>query len=247
MFLTHLKEDIDTILAHDPAARSRLEVLLCYPGVHAIIAYRAANWLWRQGFRLLGRLVSHLARMVTGIEIHPGCTIGRRVFIDHGTGVVIGETAEIGNDVTLYQGVTLGGTSLNRGKRHPTLRDGVIVGAGGQVLGPVVVGEGARVGANAVVLTDVPPGVTMVGIPGRPAVPKDREKAEAFCAYGVVRDELPDPVMRAMDALRDQITVLSARVEEMDKAGKEGVALPPPGGPDAGAAVSGPVSGQRVN
>ncbi len=153
MAFKNLRDEIDTVLRHDPAARSTLEVVLCYPGFHALLFYRLAHWLWERSWLVLGRFVSHLGRFATGIEIHPGARIGRRLFIDHGMGVVIGETAEIGDDVTLYQGVTLGGTSLHRGKRHPTLEDGVIVGAGAKVLGAFTVGKGARIGANAVVLS----------------------------------------------------------------------------------------------
>lgn len=216
MFLARLKEDIDTIMTRDPAARSRLEVLLCYPGVHAMLAYRIAHWCWLKNFRLLARFISATAKVGTGVEIHPGATVGRRVFIDHATGVVIGETAEVGDDVTLYQGVTLGGTSLEKGKRHPTLRDGVIVGSGAAVLGPHTVGAGARVGANAVVLDDVPPGVTVVGIPAKAVLRKERNQVEEFCAYGMPTDELPDPVARAMDALREQIDLLNTRVRELE-------------------------------
>ncbi len=216
MFFARLKEDIDTIMTRDPAARSRLEVVLCYPGVHAMLAYRVSHWFWGRNLKLLARCVSHLAKVFTGVEIHPGATVGRRVFIDHATGVVIGETAEVGDDVTLYQGVTLGGTSLERGKRHPTLHDGVIVGSGAQILGPHIIGAGARVGANAVVLQDVPPGVTVVGIPARAVLSKQRNQAEEFCAYGMPREELPDPVARAMDQLRDQVCVLAKRVEELE-------------------------------
>ncbi|MGH7115949.1 MAG: serine O-acetyltransferase, partial [Stellaceae bacterium] len=170
MLLKNLREEIDATLARDPAARSRIEVALCYPGFHAIVFYRIAHWLWRRRWLLAGRFMSHLGRMLTGIEIHPGARIGRRLFIDHGMGVVIGETAEIGDDCTLYQGVTLGGTSLARGaKRHPTLGSGVIVGSGAQVLGPFRVGDGARIGAAAVVLREVPEGATMVGNPARQA------------------------------------------------------------------------------
>lgn len=216
MFFARLKEDIDTIMTRDPAARSRLEVVLCYPGVHAILVYRIAHWCWGRNLKLLARFLSHVAKVFTGVEIHPGARIGRRVFIDHATGVVIGETAEVGDDVTLYQGVTLGGTSLERGKRHPTLHDGVIVGSGAQILGPHTIGAGARVGANAVVLQDVPPGVTVVGIPARAVLSKQRNQAEEFCAYGMPREELPDPVARAMDQLRDQVCVLAKRVEELE-------------------------------
>ncbi|MFP5347381.1 MAG: serine O-acetyltransferase EpsC [Actinomycetes bacterium] len=165
---SRLREDLDTAARQDPAARSRTELVLAYPGLHAIWLHRLAHRMWsRPGLRLAARLVSHLARGVTGIEIHPGATIGRRFFIDHGMGVVIGETAEVGDDVMLYHGVTLGGRSLQRVKRHPTLRDGVVVGAGARILGPVVIGERSQIGANAVVVHDVPPDSVVVGVPGR--------------------------------------------------------------------------------
>ena len=166
-FFARLNEDIRSYIERDPAARSSIEVFLCYPGYHSVLIYRFSNLAWRKKFFILGRLISNVGRFLTGIEIHPGATIGQRFFIDHGMGVVIGETSQIGDDVMLYQGVTLGGTSLTKGKRHPTIGDGVIVGSGAQVLGPIVVGDGARVGANAVVLQDVPQGATMVGIPPR--------------------------------------------------------------------------------
>src|SRR5437588_8828296 len=175
MLFQNLRDEIDATLARDPAARSRLEVVLCYPGFQALLYFRAAHWLWERRFYLAGRFLSHVGRVRTGIEIHPGARIGRRLFIDHGMGVVIGETAEIGDDVTLYQGVTLGGTSLHKGKRHPTLDDEVIVGAGAKVLGAFTVGKGARIGSNAVVLAPVPPGVTMVGIPARAIGPSAAE------------------------------------------------------------------------
>ena len=172
MLLKNLREEIDATLARDPAARSRLEVVLCYPGFHALAVHRLAHWLWQHRWLLAGRFVSHIGRMLTGIEIHPGARIGKRLFIDHGMGVVIGETAEIGDDCTLYQGVTLGGTSLDRGqKRHPTLGNGVIVSSDAQVLGPFRVGDGARIGAQAVVLNEVPDGATMVGIPAARQAP----------------------------------------------------------------------------
>ncbi len=185
-----LQEDIASIVERDPAARSFAEVLFCYPGVHALMFYRLSHLLWVNGFKLLGRFVSQIARILTGIEIHPGATIGRRLFIDHGMGVVIGETAVIGDDVTLYHGVTLGGTSLHQGKRHPTLEDGVIVGSGAQILGPHVVGQGARIGANAVVLSDVPNGVTMVGIPARVAMRRLKKDLTASPA------PLPSPMSK---------------------------------------------------
>lgn len=210
-----IKEDIDSFIQRDPAAKSRLEVVLCYPGLHAILFYRVAHALWQRDFRILGRLLAHVGRVLSGIEIHPGAKIGRRVFIDHGTGVVIGETAEVGDNVTLYQGVTLGGTSLNEGKRHPTLEDGVIVGSGAQVLGPHTIGAGARIGANAVVLDSVPAGVTMVGIPARMAMGRKKQVDEEFCAYGMPSD-LPDPIIRTFDALRSEINTLKARVNELE-------------------------------
>ncbi len=216
MVFKTLREDIASIRQRDPAAHSSLEVILCYPGLHALLFYRLAHWCWGRGLRVLGRFVSHLGKVLTGIEIHPGATIGRRFFIDHGTGVVIGETAVVGDDVTLYHGVTLGGTSLHKGKRHPTLEDGVIVGSGAQVLGPITVGNGARVGANAVVLTDVPPGVTMVGIPARMVMRRPKPAEAEFCAYGLPGEDLPDPVARAIDSLRGQVTTLLERVAELE-------------------------------
>jgi serine O-acetyltransferase len=217
MVFKRIKEDIDSFVARDPAARSRAEVVLCYPGLHAILFYRVAHWLWLRRFHLMGRWLSHLGRVLTGIEIHPGATIGGRLFIDHGAGVVIGETAELGDDVTLYQGVTLGGTSLEKGKRHPTLENGVIVGSGAQVLGPHTIGEGARVGANAVVLSDVPKGVTVVGIPGRILMRRKKKDEECFEAYGMPTEDLPDPVARSIDSLRRQVSSLVARVEELEE------------------------------
>jgi serine O-acetyltransferase len=218
MNFKHFAEDIDSIIARDPAARSRLEVALTYPGFHAVLAHRLSHALWVRGWRVLARFVSQAARWVTGIEIHPGATIGRRLFIDHGMGVVIGETAEIGDDVTMYQDITLGGTSpsvnasaqVNK-KRHPTLRDRVIVGAGAQVLGAITVGHGAKVGANAVVVTDVPPGALMVGIPAKIAAPRGADAGD-FAAYGLPNGVLPDPVARAIEGLMDQVVRLQGRV-----------------------------------
>jgi serine O-acetyltransferase len=181
MFFKILIDEIDSMMARDPAARSRVDVVFSYPGFHAMMIYRMTHQLWRWRLLFLGRLVSQIGRWLTGIEIHPGAEIGRRLFIDHGMGVVVGETAILGDDVTLYQGVTLGGTSLSAGKRHPTLEDGVVVGAGAQVLGPVTIGAGARIGANAVVLKDVPSEVTMVGIPARMVQPRAKP---ARCGHG---------------------------------------------------------------
>jgi len=220
MFFKRLREDIGSIRQRDPAARSAAEVLLCYSGLHAVLVYRLAHALWRAGFKLSARLLSHFGKLVSGVEIHPAAAIGRRLFIDHGAGVVIGQTAVVGDDVTLYHGSTLGGTSLHTGKRHPTLGNGVIVGSGAQVLGPITIGEGARIGANAVVLSDVPAGVTMVGVPARMVM---RRGAPAeFCAYGVSGEDLPDPVARALDSLRAQVAQLSDRVAELEGETKQG-------------------------
>jgi serine O-acetyltransferase len=217
--LKRLIEHIDSIRVRDPAARSRLEVLFCYPGLHAIIWHRMANWFWRNRMFFLGRFLSHIGRMLTGIEIHPGATIGRRVFIDHGMGCVIGETAEVGDDVTLYHGITLGGISLEKGKRHPTLEDHVIVGSGAQVLGPIVVRRGARIGANAVVLAEVPPGVTMVGIPAKQIMPRDRSEAPRFAAYGtpVHAGELVDPAQQVIKGLHAEIAALNAKLNALEQ------------------------------
>jgi serine O-acetyltransferase len=205
---SRLREDISSIIERDPAARTAWEVLTCYPGLHAIIMHRWSSWCWRHGLKWLGRFISHIARTLTGIEIHPGACIGRRVFIDHGFGVVVGETADIGDDCTIYQGVTLGGTSLSKGtKRHPTLGRGVIIGAGAKVLGGFAVGEGAKIGSNAVVVKEVPAGATAVGNPAR-IIEKDaysiREEAAArmFAAYGVTPNG-DDPLSKALHGLID--------------------------------------------
>lgn len=211
--------EIDSYVARDPALRNRWDVILSYPGFHALTFYRVSNWLWRKRLLTLGRFVSHLGRMMSGIEIHPGATIGKRLFIDHGMGVVIGETAEIGDDVTLYQGVTLGGTSLDPGKRHPTLEDGVIVGSGAQILGPFTVGAGARVGANAVVVAAVPPAVTVVGIPAKIVTRAEPTPEPAlFAAYGVAANMM-DPVARSIAAMQEELEALRARVEELEGEG----------------------------
>ncbi len=230
---SRLREDIACVRERDPAARSTWEVLTCYPGLHALVMHRVAHACWTRGFHWLGRFVSHVSRGLTGIEIHPGATVGRRVFIDHGMGVVIGETAEIGDECTIYQGVTLGGTSLTKGaKRHPTLGRGVIVSAGAKVLGGFTVGDGARVGSNAVLMKEVPPGATAVGIPARILV-KDadalREQAAArlgFSAYGVTQGD--DPVAQAMKGLVDnasahehQIALLWGAIEKLSARSRE--------------------------
>jgi serine O-acetyltransferase len=196
-----LRSEIACIQERDPAARSAWEVLTCYPGLHAIYLHKLAHWFWLNGLRWLGRFTSHLGRWLTGIEIHPGAKIGSCVFIDHGMGVVIGETAEVGDGCTIYQGVTLGGTSLYRGeKRHPTLGEGVMVAAGAKVLGGFTVGAGARIGSNAVVVKEVPAGATVVGIPGRIVESKDALQAARFAAYAVVQDQ-DDPHAKAIQSL----------------------------------------------
>lgn len=219
-----IREDIRSVFDRDPAARNAWEVLTCYPGLHAIWGHRVSHWLWTHGFKWLARLNSNFARWLTGIEIHPGATVGRRFFIDHGMGVVIGETAEIGDDVTLYQAVTLGGVSWNKGKRHPTIGNNVVVGAGAKVLGPFTVGAGARIGSNAVVVKEVPPGATVVGIPARVVqeAPQPSEKVVAiartmgFDAYGLTRD-MPDPVANAIGAMLEHIQVLDQRLVQVCK------------------------------
>lgn len=215
-FFARMGEDIAAIMERDPAARTKLEVVLCYPGFHALTIHRFANAVWRHGWITLARFISHIGRFLTAIEIHPGATIGRRFFIDHGAGAVIGETAEIGDDVTLYHGVTLGGISLEPGKRHPTIGNSVVIGSGAQVLGPITVHDGARIGANAVVLKDVPAGVTMIGIPARPALPRKSQEKPEFHAYGTPSADLPDPVAKVVDGLLGEITSLQARLSELE-------------------------------
>jgi serine O-acetyltransferase len=206
-----IREDIRCVKARDPAARYELEIALTYPGVHAVIYHRIANRLWRAGLRFPARLLSWFARLLTNVDIHPGATIGRRFFIDHGAGVVIGETAEVGDDVTLYHGVTLGGTSWSTGKRHPTIQRGVLIGAGAKVLGPIIVAEGARIGANSVVVDDVPPGMTVVGIPGRVVRPVDRRR-RSDGRIDLDHHLIPDPVGEALTMMIDRIEFLEARL-----------------------------------
>jgi serine O-acetyltransferase len=208
----NIREDIASVFARDPAARTTFEVLTCYPGLHARIFHRLANALWHAGLKWMARFVSHLARWFTGIEIHPGATIGRRFFIDHGMGVVIGETAEIGDDVTLYHGVTLGGTSWQEGKRHPTLGNGVVVGAGAKILGPIHIGANAKIGSNAVVVKDVPAGATAAGIPAR--VLDDAKKNTGFNAYGISNDQ-NDPVAKALHGLIGHSVTVDQRIEHI--------------------------------
>jgi serine O-acetyltransferase len=219
-----LRSDIACILERDPAARSKWEVLACYPGLHAIWIHKLARWFWLNGLRWLGRFTSHIGRFLTGIEIHPGAKIGSCVFIDHGMGVVIGETAEVGDGCTIYQGVTLGGTSLTAGtKRHPTLGAGVVVGAGAKILGGFTVGDGARIGSNSVVVKEVPAGATVVGIPGR-IVEDSASRAARFAAYAVVQDH-DDPYAKAIQQLVEHsqeldraLRAVQARMAELERA-----------------------------
>ncbi len=220
-----IREDIDCVFDRDPAAQSVFEVITTYPGFHALMIHRLAHYCWGQGLRWLGRFISHLGRWLTGIEIHPGAQIGRRFFIDHGMGVVIGETAVIGDDCTLYHGVTLGGTSWDKGKRHPTLLNGVVVGAGAKVLGPIEIGEGARIGSNSVVVKAVPTGATVVGIPGH-IIDRDKKNASkereeiatkmGFNAYGATVD-MPDPVAHAINHMLDHIHAMDKQLGGMKK------------------------------
>ncbi len=209
-----IRDDVACVKARDPAARFTAEIVLTYPGVHAIIWHRIANRLWLNGHRFGGRFVSWLGRFLTNVDIHPGATIGSRFFIDHGAGVVVGETAEIGNDVTLYHGVTLGGVSWRPGKRHPTLQDGVLVGAGAKILGPITVGAGARIGANSVVIEDVPPEMTVVGIPGKIVKPSEDRRRIAD-RIDLEHHLMPDPVGEALAALVDRIDFLEMRLAHM--------------------------------
>jgi len=217
--LDRIRENISCVFERDPAARSTWEVITCYPGFHALLIHRFAHRLWRIKMRWLARFVSHWSRFLTGIEIHPGARIGRRVFIDHGMGVVIGETAELGDDCTLYHGVTLGGTTWNKGKRHPTLMQGVVIGAGAKVLGPIVIGEGAKIGSNAVVVKDVPAGATALGIPARVILDeqdKTREEKAAklgFSAYAVTAKAEDDPLAKAVQGLLDHSVDMDKRIE----------------------------------
>jgi len=207
----NIREDIASVFDRDPAARTTFEVLTCYPGVHARIMHRMANKLWHAGFKWLARFLSHISRFLTGIEIHPGATIGRRFFIDHGMGVVIGETAEIGDDVTIYHGVTLGGTSWKEGKRHPTLGNGVVVGAGAKILGPIMIGDGAKIGSNAVVVKEVPAGATAAGIPAR-ILDEVKKSAPSFNAYGIGNDQ-NDPVSKALHGLLGHSVTVDQRID----------------------------------
>ncbi|MGB5540649.1 MAG: serine O-acetyltransferase [Gammaproteobacteria bacterium] len=223
-----IREDVRCVFDRDPAARNTFEILTTYPGIHAVLMHRWSHWLWTHGLKWLARIFSNIARWYTGIEIHPGASIGRRFFIDHGMGVVIGETTEIGDDCTLYHGVTLGGTSWDKGKRHPTLRNNVVIGAGAKVLGPIIIEDGVRIGSNAVVLKGVAKGMTVVGVPGRTVKPHAEvdEKRQAiarkmgFDAYGATSD-MPDPVATAVNGILDHIHAMDQRLEEMCKGLKD--------------------------
>ena len=214
--MTRIGEDMRVIMEKDPAARSYAEIFFCYPGFHALLYYRLAHAAWNARLYCLGRFVSHLGRVLTGIEIHPAAKIGRRLFIDHGMGCVVGETAEVGDDVTLYHGVTLGGVALTKRKRHPTVGNRVVVGAGAQVLGPIKVGDDALIGANAVVLTDVPAGATMVGVPGRQVTVRTAPASSAgeFAAYGTPAGGVRDPMLEGMAA---EIQALRARIADLQE------------------------------
>ena len=227
MFST-IKEDIQVVFDRDPAARTSIETLLACPGLHAILFHRLNNWLWRHQLYLLARVFAHIARFLTGVEIHPGARIGHRFFIDHGMGIVIGETAEIGDDCSIYHGVTLGGTTWNKGKRHPTLKNDVVIGAGAKVLGPITLGNCARIGSNAVVVKDVPDGATVVGIPGHIVAMRDDDtgakeaqreamaKKIGFDAYGASKD-MPDPIQNALDTMLDHMHKVDKEMSELKK------------------------------
>jgi serine O-acetyltransferase len=216
-----IRRDVRTVLERDPAARSPFEVMLCYPGVHALALHRVAHRLWTRGWTTTARFFSHVGRFVTGIEIHPGACLGPGLFIDHGMGVVIGETAEVGENVTLLQGVTLGGTSLRREKRHPTLGDNVVVGAGAKIIGAFTIGDGSRIGAGSVVVREVPPNSVVVGVPGRVTY-RDGRRVEG--AIDLNQTDLPDPVSRSLEQLLERLRVLESEVAALRKeAGQENV------------------------
>ena len=214
MILGKFREDLSVVFQRDPAARNYFEILTTYPGVHALILHRLAHFLWSIKLKLIARIFSHLARILTGIEIHPGAQIGRRCFIDHGMGVVIGETAIIGDDCTLYHGVTLGGTTWKKGKRHPTLRDNVVIGAGAKVLGPITLGNNSKIGSNAVVVTDIPNDSTAVGIPAK--IIESGEKLKKFSAYGVEKNS-QDPVLQSIDEILKTLEKQQKEIKALKK------------------------------
>ncbi len=214
----HMREDINSVFERDPAARNALEVLFCYPGLHAIWFHRIAHWLWTHELFFLGRFTSQVSRFITGIEIHPGAKIGRKFFIDHGMGVVIGETAEIGDNVTMYHGVTLGGVTWDKVKRHPTLEDNVVVGSGAKILGPFTVGKGAKIGSNSVVVKEVPPNASVVGIPGRVVMAAEEKPAKR---HDLEHGKMPDPEAKAISCLFDQIRELERKYVDLAKEHEE--------------------------
>ena len=225
-----VKEDIKVVFERDPAARTAIETLTACPGLHAILLHRMNHWLWKKKFYLLARISAHMARFLTGIEIHPGAIIGQRFFIDHGMGIVIGETSEIGDNCSIYHGVTLGGTTWQKGKRHPTLENDVVIGAGAKVLGPITIGEGSRIGCNAVVVNDTPACSTVVGVPGHVVIKRDDKDKSAqreamakkigFTAYAESKD-MPDPIQNALDAVLDHMHKTDQEMEELKKKLKE--------------------------
>lgn len=215
-FVRNIKEDIDAVFERDPAAKGLIEVLLCYPGLHAVIAHRISHGLYKKGFILFPRIISNISRFFTGIEIHPGAKIGKRLFIDHGMGVVIGETTEIGDDVTIYQGATLGGTGKEKGKRHPTIGNNVVISSGAKILGPFKVGDNSKIGAGSVVLKEVPPNCTVVGVPGRIAVKDYKKVEEGARIIDLDHVRLPDPIMEELNHLEKKILGLENKIIELE-------------------------------
>ncbi|MFW5649239.1 MAG: serine O-acetyltransferase [Candidatus Alkaliphilus sp. MAG34] len=216
-FIKTIKEDINAVFERDPAARSLMEVLLCYPGLHAVIIHRISHSLYKKGLIVLPRVISNISKFLTGIEIHPGAKIGRRLFIDHGTGVVIGETTEIGDDVTIYQGATLGGTGKEKGKRHPTIRNNVVISSGAKILGPFTVGDNSKIGAGSVVLKEVPPNCTVVGVPGRIVVKDNKKVGVAVQGIDLDHTKLPDPIMEQLNYLTEKVLELGNKIAKMEE------------------------------
>lgn len=214
-FFRTIKEDINTVFERDPAAKSFIEVLLCYPGLHAVIIHRISHTLYKKGLVVIPRIISNISRFITGIEIHPGAKLGKKVFIDHGMGVVIGETAEVGDNVTIYQGSTLGGTGKETGKRHPTIGDNVVIASGAKVLGPFTVGDSSKIGAGAVVLKEVPPNCTVVGVPGRVVI-KDNIKIKNISSIDLDQIKLPDPVSDDLIYLKNKVSELENKIRELE-------------------------------
>jgi serine O-acetyltransferase len=215
-FLKTIKEDVNAIFERDPAARNIVEVLLCYPGLHAVMIHRFSHALYKRNLVILPRVISNFARFITGIEIHPGAKIGKKVFIDHGTGVVIGETAEVGNNVTIYQGATLGGTGKEKGKRHPTIGDNVVISCGAKVLGPFTVGENSKIGSGSVVLKEVPPNCTVVGVPGRIVIKNNIKVRSVHEAVDLEHGKLPDPISDELNSLKDKLRTLEEKIVRIE-------------------------------